>query len=581
MHDPVQEIKNKLQIEDVVGTYVQLKRSGKLFKACCPFHNEKTPSFIVSPERQMAYCFGCHKGGDLFQFIQDIEGLDFRGALELLAEKANVELPSFNPEKAKVSKDLKDRLKTINEDVNNFFVQQLWETENGIKVLDYIKNRAITEETIKSFALGFIDEVKDTLYRFLLEKKHSKEDILASSVALARDSTNQDIVDRFRLRLMVPIHNEKGEIIAFGGRALKKGEEPKYLNSPEYVLYDKSSTLFNLHRAKETIRKEDFAVFVEGYFDVMASWQAGVKNVVATCGTALTENQLKIVKRYTKNIVFAFDSDKAGEEALLRGVKIAQRMDLNLFVISIDEKDCAELIKKDPNLWLKAVEEKKPYLEHFENFYLSKFNLEDPEQKKEYTDAIIDLLEGVSHPVLKDHYLKNLAKKVGTPVELLYDFLAQRIVMRKKERKKEEKIQDIKKSRELRLRDYFLGMVLAFPKQFFELKMNSEEKFKEASAKLGMINQLGEASLNRVPEFREKLPEFLSDASSVYNEIENHYNLHARLDEAFYSLFENKNELQKLALEAEIKNPDENLIEEEFQKLILLLYLEFINTPHG
>jgi len=240
MSDPIAEIKAKLSVEDVVAPYVQLKRSGKYLKACCPFHAEKTPSFYVSPERQLAYCFSCHKGGDLFQFIQDIEGVDFRGALEILAEKAHVDLPKGGSGGApKVSKDEKERLKSIDYDASKFFVQQLWETPDGEKVLGYLRGRGMTDETLKTFQVGFAPDGRDTLYRSLLEKKHEREDLLASTVVLARDSSSQDIVDRFRLRLMFPIDSTQGDIIAFGGRALKKGEQPKYLNSAEYVLYHK------------------------------------------------------------------------------------------------------------------------------------------------------------------------------------------------------------------------------------------------------------------------------------------------------------------------------------------------------
>lgn len=591
MLDPVAEIKNRLSIEDVVAPYVQMKKSGKYFKACCPFHNEKTPSFIISPDRQMAYCFGCHKGGDIFQFIQEIEGLDFRGSLELLAEKSNVELPAFNPEQAAVSHDLKDRLKLVNSEASKFFVQQLWETENGKKVLEYVRKRAIKDEIIKEFAIGFAPEGRDNLYRHLLNKKHDKKDILDSTVAVARDSASQDIADRFHLRLMVPIQNDRGDFVAFGGRALKKGDEPKYLNSPEYVLYNKSGTLYNLNRAKKFIRERDFVVFVEGYFDVMASYQAGVENVVATCGTALTEDQLKIVKRYTKNLVFAFDSDNAGQQALLRAVKIAQTMPVNVFVVTINTKDAAELIKEDEKLWKEAVEKRVNYLEHFENYLSAKFDLSNSDQKKQFTDEFLEILEGVNHPVERDHYLKNLAKRVGTPVELLYDFLNQRISNRQRERKSKNVENIEKKSKKERLADYFLGMVLAFPQQYFEVKskMKSSGDFLASAEKLGLISQINESTLADVEEFNLSFINFIAtlkdslDITNVYKQVEDNYNQHASLNGEFYSRFENPDLLQKIALEAELKNPEESLLKEEFEKITLLLYLDFISnkSKHG
>lgn len=591
MQDPVAEIKNRLSIEDVVAPYVQMKKSGKYFKACCPFHNEKTPSFIISTDRQMAYCFGCHKGGDIFQFIQEIEGLDFRGALELLAEKSNVELPAFNPEQAAVSHDLKDRLKVVNGETSKFFVQQLWNTEKGQKVLEYVRKRAIKDEIIKEFAIGFAPDSKDALYRYLLDKKQDKKDILESTVAVARDSASQDVADRFHLRLMVPIQNDRADVVAFGGRALKKGDEPKYLNSPEYVLYNKSGTLYNLNRAKKFIRERDFVVFVEGYFDVMASFQAGVENVVATCGTALTEDQLKIVKRYTKNIVFAFDSDNAGQQALLRAVKIGQTMPLNLFVVTINTKDAAELIKEDEKLWKEAVDKKVNYLEHFENYLSAKFDLNIADQKKQFTDEFLEILEGVNHPVERDHYLKSLAKKVSTPVELLYDFLNQRISNRQRERKKKDVDVIEKKSKKERLAEYFLGMLLAFHESYFEVrsKLKESKDFLASAEKMGLISKINETNLSDVEEFNLNFADFLGkledslDITHVYKEIEDNYNQHAPLNGDFYSRFENSDLLQKLALEAELKNPDESLLKEEFEKLTLLLYLDFISNKsmHG
>ena len=328
--DSIAEIKSKLSIEDVVAPYVQLKKRGKYLKACCPFHQEKTPSFVVSLDRQMAYCFGCQKGGDMFQFIQDIEGLDFKGALEFLAEKAGVSLPKGGSGGPRVPKDKKDKLKAANAEASKFFVQNLWKTDTGAKVLAYLKARGLNDETIREFQVGFAPESKDDLYRHLLDKKHEKEVVLESSLAISRDSESKRVVDRFHLRLMFPIQNTQGDFVAFGGRALKRGDQPKYLNSPEYVLYSKGSLLYNLNRAKSEIRQQDLAIFVEGYFDVMASHQAGVKNVVATSGTALTEKQLKLVKRYSKNVALAFDQDSAGQEALKRSVELAQTLDLEL-----------------------------------------------------------------------------------------------------------------------------------------------------------------------------------------------------------------------------------------------------------
>lgn len=580
MFDPVQEIKAKLSIEDVVAPYVPLKRSGKHLKACCPFHQEKTPSFYVSPERQLAYCFSCHKGGDLFQFIQDIEGLDFRGALEFLAEKAHVDLPKWDASQRKVSKDFKDRLKAVYEDANNFFVQELWDKGEAEKVVDYLKTRGLHEKTIREFSLGFAPEGKDRLYRFLLEKKHEKSDILQCTLALARDSEAADVIDRFKLRLMVPIENIQGDIVAFGGRALKKGDQPKYINSAEYVLYNKGGLLYNLSKAKNAIREADFALVVEGYFDVLASWQAGVHAVVATCGTALTQEQVKLVRRYTKKIVFAFDSDKAGEAALLRAVESAQRLQMEIFVVSIEGgKDAADLVKQDSDLWRQAVQNKKPYLEFFLAQGQERFDLNGSHGKRDFTDTFLNILKGVIHPVERDHYLKKLALLVGTPVSMLYDYLHQ-LQSERGTRLLRERPEPLSKlSQHDRLTQYFLGLVLAFPdicfKRFKELK--NFDDFEKTAQALGLVKPLHQLKIKPYEQFYADFPENLGQETSVYKEIEGYYNAQGMVDDSFYASLENGNELKKWAMSADIKYTDWNKVSEEFEKLITLLYLDSLS----
>ncbi len=583
MFDAVAEIKSKLSIEDVVATYVPLKKAGKYFKACCPFHSEKTPSFHVNPERQIAYCFGCNKGGDLFQFIQEIEGLDFKGALELLADRANIELPKFEGG-PKVSKDEKEELKEINSLATHFFVQNLWQGEAGGKVLDYLKRRGLTEESIKEFEVGFSPDSYDLLYRHLLEKGSRKERVLMTSLVVAKDSTAQNVLDRFRLRLMFPILNDRGEHIAFGGRSLKKGDDPKYLNSSDYVLYNKGSVLYNFSRAKKYIKESDFVIFVEGYFDTIASWQAGEKNVVATCGTALTEDQLKLVKRYTKKLAFAFDADNAGQDALLRSVLLAQPMGFDIFVVTIPSgKDAADAVKENPELWKTAVAQRKPYFDFFIEKYKDNYDLTTSGGKKEFTDKILDLIEGASHLVEKDHYIKVLSKLVGTPIELLYDLVKQNLASKQRTKRVVKEKPAVKKDKIERLFEYFTGMILSFPKQFFEVweKLQNPEDFAVTVEKLDLVRQLGDFNAEKIKDFFTTFETFLLhkdfeiNASHVYKQLRDYYNLHAALDEDFYQGQENPLVLKKLAFEAEIKNENPELLKEEMEKLIALLYLEY------
>ena len=593
MQDSVQLIKDKLSIEEVVAPYVMLKKSGRYLKACCPFHQEKTPSFVVSPDRGMAYCFGCHKGGDIFQFIQEIEGLDFKGALEFLAEKANVTLEKFASKGPKISRDEKEELKAANEEASNFFVQSLQKTEEGKKVVEYLKKRGANEETISEFKVGFAPEGRDKLYRHLLEKGFNKEAILKSHLAVPRDSAQQDVADRFHLRLMFPIQNEKGDFIAYGGRALKKGDDPKYLNSPEYVLYNKSATLYNMHRAKAAIREKDFTVVVEGYLDVMASHQAGIQNVVATCGTALTVEQFKLMKRYSSKVALAFDSDAAGQNALHRGVQTAQPLGLELFVVSIPSgKDAADAVKENPQFWISAIEKKEPYLEYFLRRYREIYDLHSAEGKRGFTDSMMEILKGVKHPVERDHYLKELSRLVSTPVEMLYDFLNQASTQRKVGRLAAQSDVLPKKTGRERLFLYFVGLLLAFPKTFFEV-LDGFENFSPLAERiktLGLIRQLSNLTEERWKDFLNNLETFLEDpsfeisASHVYKQVRDHYNLRGELDDGFFQAFDRPDLLQKLALEAEVKNTDLKAVPEEFEKVITLLYLDFVSSKpelHG
>ncbi len=589
--DPVQEIKNRLPIEDLVAQYVTLKRAGKYLKANCPFHDEKTPSFFVSPDKQIAYCFSCQKGGDHFQFLQEIENIGFKEALELLADKVGIELPKQSGKKGP-SKEIKDRLRQINADADKFFVHNLTETEDGKKVMAYLEQRGMKSETIAHFHVGFAPESKDQLYRHLLELKHEKDDLLQSTIVTSRDAEAKQIYDRFHLRLMFPIDDAQGHVIAFGGRALKKGDQPKYLNSPEYALYNKSATLYNMGRAKQAIRDMGEVIIVEGYFDVMASHQAALPNVVATCGTALTESQFKLIKRYAKKVILAFDSDSAGQDALLRAVHTAQGLDLELYVVAIDGgKDAADLVQEDPKLWSAAVEAKKPYMDHFEQKWRSEYDLSDAKDKRSYTDKMMELIDGITHPVEKDHYLKALAKRVETPIDLLYDVLKQLQSSRRpqgvrsKQQEEEERTAPIRDDKQIRLRRYFLSLLLAFPRDFFETweRFEDVEKFLAEAKKIGIIGPVHKLSEEGAKSFRDSFEKVLEwegapiDVSSVYKQVRDQYNLRAELGEAFYANLDQADELKALAFEAEVKNPDPKLVKQEFEKLITLLYLEF--TP--
>lgn len=524
----------------------------------------------------------------MFEFIQEAEGVDFRGALELLAEKAHVDLPKGGPVGPKVSRDEKDRIKAAYADANTFFVQNLWEKGASEKVLAYILARGMEEPTLREFEVGFAPESRDTLYRALLAKGHSKDDLLASTLVLARDSASQEVVDRFHLRLMFPIANGQGDVIAFGGRVLKKGDQPKYLNSSEHPLYHKGEVLYNLHRAKPFIKEEDLAVFVEGYFDVMASWQAGVHHVVATSGTALTIEQFKLIKRFTTRVALAFDADSAGQEALLRAVHTAQPLGLEVFVITIPEgKDAADAVKANPQVWVDAVAARVPYLDFFFTRLATRFDLASSTGKREFTDAFLDVLKGAPHPVERDHYLKLLSSKVGTPVEMLYDYLGQLSQAVRVSGPKPKKLEiQPKLSRAERLVHYFLGLLLAFPKDFFDAfaALQNFAVFQEKAAAFGLVKRYEKLDAEGFAAFCAHFSEDLErlypafPVSSVYKQIEAHYNRSGMVDSTFYEAQEQGNLLRSMAFEAEIQNPDASKVREEIEKMLTLLYFETLSS---
>ena len=306
--DNVEEIKLKTDIVDIISEYVELKKAGMgSYKACCPFHNEKTPSFVVSQDKQIFHCFGCGKGGDVFTFIQEIEGIDFKEALNILAKKAGVELKTTDYIKKEQTKREKI-LEILN--LSTKYYQKLLTLKQGETALKYLKNRGLKDETIKKFKIGYSPNNWDNLYRFLKSKGYQDLDIFLSGMIVKKDGGGY--YDRFRNRVMFPISDIYGNVIAFTARVLEKdSKQAKYINSPQTEVYDKSSILFGLDIAKSKIKQKDFVIIVEGQMDLITSVEFGTENIIASSGTALTEKQIKILKRYTKNLHFYFDKDKA------------------------------------------------------------------------------------------------------------------------------------------------------------------------------------------------------------------------------------------------------------------------------
>ncbi|MEK7672970.1 MAG: DNA primase [Patescibacteria group bacterium] len=423
MAEIVDEIKSRLSIEDVVSQYVQLKKMGHNLKGLCPFHSEKTPSFVVSPEKQICHCFGCNKGGDIFQFVQELEGVGFVDALRILADRAGVK---FEEEKAskKIPKSEKDEYYKAHELACDFFCDQLFNTEDGKKVLDYLHRRGVNDETIKTFKIGFAPDLYDALYPDLLKKGISRTVLLKAGLVSSKTVTSDQIYDKYRARLIFPIFDAFGKVCGFGGRTLKQEQSPKYLNSPENPIYNKSKILYGLSHAKDSIKELDKVVVVEGYFDVVLPYQAGIKNIVATSGTALTEHQIKILKRLTEKVVSCFDTDSAGFEATKRAYFLFQEQGIMLKTLEgLDKKDPADFVRDHGVEFKVLVDRAEDFLTFFVKKLLEKNDFGSPSGRKTIFDELLPCLARLS-PVLKDFHIKALSSKLNIEAKYLHDEIA-------------------------------------------------------------------------------------------------------------------------------------------------------------
>lgn len=408
--DEVAEVKSRLEITEVVGGYLPLKQAGRNLKAPCPFHQEKSASFMVSPEKGIYHCFGCGEGGDIFNFVMKMEGLDFRGALELLARKAGVELTAKKGENKEAHR-LRDRLYTAHELAVKYFQASLIRNPQAIEYV--VKKRRLKKETIKDFQIGYAPDSWNALTDFLTKQGFGQQELVQGGLAGQKEGRNT-IYDLFRGRIMFTITDRDGRPVGFTGRVLDDSV-PKYLNTPQTPLYDKSTAIFGFALAKEAIRANDEVVLVEGNMDVVASHQAGVNQVVAASGTALTLEQLRTLSKLTKNIKLAFDSDRAGLAATERAIELGQKLGLTLRMVVLPEgyKDADELVQADVELWRQAITEAKYIVDYLFDRFEHDFDLNSAVGKRGYTDRLVATLRRLGDPVEQAHYIKLLAGKVG------------------------------------------------------------------------------------------------------------------------------------------------------------------------
>ena len=414
MQDAKEEVRAKLNIEDVVGEYVQLKRAGRSFKGLSPFSGEKTPSFFVSPEKNIWHDFSSNKGGDVFAFIMEVEGMDFRQALEHLARKAGVDLSLYENKGGQEIAARKKRLHEANRLAAAFFQQSLLKNRHA---LDYVfKKRALSKTVVQDFLIGYATDSGDALSSILLKKGFSKKEIADAGLA------NRFGGDLFKGRMMVPLMDASGQVIGFTGRIIADIKNaPKYLNTPQTLLYDKGRHIFGLSQAKQAIRESEYVVVVEGNLDVVSSHQAGVKQVVATAGTAMTEAHLRAIKRLTSDVRLAFDADKAGIAATERAIGIASDVGVELSIVSLpgDAKDPDELIQDDPKKWLAAIDAAEPAVDWLIAHYAKQVDLASAAGKRSFTSVSLAVVSKLSDPVEIEHYEQKIAAMTHSSLEAL------------------------------------------------------------------------------------------------------------------------------------------------------------------
>jgi len=485
MSDDIQNIKDKLDVADLIGEYVQLKPAGVNQKGLCPFHQEKTPSFMVSRERQNWHCFGCGKGGDIFTFVEEMEGMEFKEALKFLADKAGVQLTHSFQNEAQSSQ--KNRIKDINRAAAIFYHNFLIKMDAAKPARDYLMQRELSEEIIENWQIGFISDQWDLLTKYLLQKGHSIDDLVAAGLTIKRDNADaqsmKGFYDRFRGRVMFPIWDVHDSVVGFTGRILVETEKSggKYVNTPQTPVYDKSRVVFGLNKAKKEIKARDLTVVVEGQMDVIACHQAGMTNVVATSGTAFTTEQIKLLKRYSNNMNIAFDSDEAGEKAAKRGIDLAIQEGMNVKVIQAPEgagKDPDEIIKKNKQAWFEAVDNSLEIMKWYFNRAFTNRDLKDPKQKQSIATKLLREIKNIPYAVEKDHWLQELSSKLGVDVAVLREDL----VRLKKEEKvignsklvNVEKIQvKVEKTRLDLLLERLFGLLFKYPISNYQLPITN------------------------------------------------------------------------------------------------------------
>ncbi len=507
----IDEIKNQLDIVDIISESVKLRRSGKNYTGFCPFHaNTRTPAFVVFPDTGTWRCFGeCNEGGDIFRFVMKKEGVDFREALKMLADRAGIQLERLTPQK-KERNEREDYLRKLLEEAVIFYRHQLMNTDAGKKVRTYLhEKRGIKPQTEEVWELGYAPKSWDAVLNYFKNKGYPVQDVI--EVGLLTEKQDGKVYDRFRHRIMFPIRNMSGQMAGFGGRVLDPDDIPKFINSPQSILFNKSSILYGLDKARKPIRSSNQAVIVEGYFDVIVVHQEGFKNVISPMGTALTEVQMRMLKRFTRRFIMALDPDAAGQKATLRGLEVARealdhnsdpvfdargllhhesRLQADLRVSTLpDELDPDEIVLRDPNDWEQIIKNAKPIIYHVLDSLTANQDLDDPKVKSTIAAQILPLVKDIPNPVERDTYRQQIARVLKVDERALLD-LAVPITRTRRYRKKFQQAGDHPASSTL-------------------LFSNEQEKLK-------MVEREILAYLIKLPESKYKIDRFLRSSELKY-----------------------------------------------------------------
>jgi DNA primase len=573
MENPVEEIKKRIDVIDFIGSFIALKKSGRNFKGLCPFHQEKTPSFIISPDRQIWHCFGaCQEGGDVIKFLMKWENITFYEALKELAEKLGIRLRKVTFEDRIWKK--KERLFTINGLACEFYHYLLTKHNIGIKALDYLKNRKISRKIIDSFSLGYSPSSWDSLLKFLKKKDFNEEECYEAGLLVK--SERGSFYDRFRKRLMFALKDPRGNVLGFSGRILDDKSEAKYVNTPETPVYHKRETLFGINLSKEAIKKNNQAILVEGEFDMISCFQEGIANTVAVKGSAVTKEQLMLIKRYANKIVLSLDADFSGEETTKRAIVDAENLDFDIKVVTFDfAKDPDEAIKKDAQMFKKIIEKPIPVYDFIIDLSTKKNKGGDAFSKKSIGNEVIPFIADIINPIVQSHYVKKLAEILDVETSVIGSLIKKQL---NKKRAKQQiaiiKI-DSDKDRYQLLQTYILSLIFQNDKPFNLYKkifsVLEEVDFSIMSYKklihhLSNFNSSSPDFKSLEENWREKFASFLpKELVPVFNELTlfdiaifDENILDKKLDKIVY-------EFKRLSLKRRIK--DKNAEIEEVKKL--------------